>query len=110
MHAFKVGYLLDVTNETRRLLWRLAHAHGTLLALVNIAFAFTMVSSSDFSKPSCMVASRCLIGATILLPAGFLVGGTFIYGGDPGYGIVLVPIGAIMLLTGVLLTAMHTII
>ena len=29
LHAFKVGAYLDVQNETRRLMWRLAHAHGT---------------------------------------------------------------------------------
>jgi hypothetical protein len=105
MHGFKIGYLLDVSNETRRLLWRLAHAHGTLLALVNIAFAFTVKSSGELKAPSLIFAGRCLLGATILLPAGFFVGGLFVYGGDPGYGIVLVPIGAVMLLAGVLLTA-----
>ena len=41
LHGFKVGYYLKVSSETRRLMWTLAHAHGTLLALVNIAFAFT---------------------------------------------------------------------
>src|ERR1041384_1548243 len=32
MHAFKVSSYLNVGNETRRLMWTLAHAHGTLLA------------------------------------------------------------------------------
>ena len=32
LHAFKFGYYLDSSNETRRLVWRLAHAHGTLIA------------------------------------------------------------------------------
>src|SRR5262245_7865048 len=41
-HGFKVGFYLDVANETRRLLWTLAHAHGTLLALINIGFALTV--------------------------------------------------------------------
>ncbi|HYQ14246.1 MAG TPA: hypothetical protein VEQ58_00755, partial [Polyangiaceae bacterium] len=36
LHAFKVGLYLDVGNETRRLLWRLAHAHGALLGLLNV--------------------------------------------------------------------------
>ena len=31
LHGFKVGLYLDVGNETRRLLWTLAHAHGVLL-------------------------------------------------------------------------------
>ena len=30
LHAFKVPWLLDVQNETRRFMWRLAHAHGIL--------------------------------------------------------------------------------
>src|SRR5687767_2952499 len=41
LHAFKVGGYLNVSNSTRRLLWTLAHAHGTALALVHIAFAVT---------------------------------------------------------------------
>lgn len=105
MHGFKIEFLLDVSNETRRLLWRLAHAHGTLLALVNIAFALTVKTVSEPGAPSVSFAGRCLMGSTILLPAGFFVGGLFVYGGDPGYGIVLVPIGAVMLLMGVLLAA-----
>ena len=51
------------------------------------------------------LASVCLRGATLLIPAGFFLGGAFIYSGDPGLGIVLVPIGGLMLLVGVLLTA-----
>ena len=43
MHGFKVGWYLDVTHETRRLMFRLAHAHGTLLALGHVALAATPV-------------------------------------------------------------------
>lgn len=28
LHGLKVGWYLDVENETRRLMWTLAHAHG----------------------------------------------------------------------------------
>ena len=38
MHGFKVDWYLAVGNETQRLLWRLAHAHGTFLSLVHIGF------------------------------------------------------------------------
>ena len=41
LHGFKVGWYVDVGNETRRLMFTLAHAHGTLLALVNIAAVLT---------------------------------------------------------------------
>ena len=41
LHGFKVRAYLDTSNETRRLMWTLAHAHGTLLALVNVAAGLT---------------------------------------------------------------------
>ena len=42
LHGFKVPAYLDVSNESRRLMWTLAHAHGTLLGLIHIAFALTL--------------------------------------------------------------------
>ena len=42
LHGLKVGWYLDVDNETRRLMWTLAHAHGSLLGLLHLGFAFTM--------------------------------------------------------------------
>ena len=79
----------------RRLLFTLAHAHGTLLALVNIAAGLTARSVVRFDlRPS---VSFALIWAAILLPAGFFLGGIVIYGGDPGLGVWLVPVGAILL-------------
>ncbi|MFQ5492069.1 MAG: hypothetical protein ACE5GE_15235, partial [Phycisphaerae bacterium] len=37
LHGFKVRFYLDVDNQTRRLMWTLCHAHGTLLAVIHIA-------------------------------------------------------------------------
>jgi hypothetical protein len=37
LHGFKIGWYVDVANDMRRLMFTLAHAHGTALALVNIA-------------------------------------------------------------------------
>jgi hypothetical protein len=105
LHGFKVGAYLKVSNETRRLMWTLAHAHGTLLALVNLAFGFMVRLVPDWPSRPRAVASLCLRGATGLMPAGFFLGGTFIYSGDPGLGILLVPIGGILLFIGVLLAA-----
>ena len=34
LHAFKVDLYMNTENKTRRLLWTLAHAHGTLLAIL----------------------------------------------------------------------------
>ena len=42
LHGFKSSYLLDVSNETRRLLWRLSHAHGVLLGMLHLGFAATI--------------------------------------------------------------------
>ncbi|MFP8882224.1 MAG: hypothetical protein VCE43_23495 [Myxococcota bacterium] len=105
LHGFKVGFYLDVANETRRHQWTLAHAHGTLLALVNIAFGWTLGSLPAWQGMPQKVASRCLFGASILMPGGFLLGGAVIYGGDPGLGIFLLPVGAAMLFVAVLLVA-----
>ena len=42
LHGFKVGWYLDVANEARRLTWTLAHAHGTLLGLIHLGFAWSL--------------------------------------------------------------------
>ena len=106
LHGFKVGVYLNPSNETRRLVWTLAHAHGTLFGLVNIAFAFTVGRLADWPSRPRGIASACLRGATLLMPAGFFLGGLRVYSGDPGVGIVLVPVGGLLLLAAVLLTAL----
>jgi hypothetical protein len=99
LHGFKIGWYVDVGNETRRLMFTLAHAHGTLLALINIAAGLTVRKVDRFElRPS---VSFALIWAAILLPAGFFLGGIVIYDGDPGLGVWLVPVGAILLFYGV---------
>ncbi len=105
LHGFKVGAYLDVSNATRRMMWTLAHAHGTMLSLVNIAFAVSIPHLKPDSLKSARTISNCLIGASLLMPGGFFLGGAFIYGGDPGLGIFLLPVGAFMLFIGVLFTA-----
>ena len=99
LHGFKLGWYLDVGNEMRRLMFTLAHAHGTLGALVNIAAGLTLRTVKGFELPA--GASRALLGGAVLLPAGFLLGGLVIHDGDPGLGILLAPVGALLLLYGV---------
>jgi hypothetical protein len=106
LHAFKVGAYLNVTNETRRLMWTLAHAHGTLLGLVNLGFASTLHLLPAWPESPKRFASVSLLAATGLMPVGFFLGGLFIYSGDPGLGIVLVPLGGALLFVAVLLTAL----
>ena len=105
LHAFKVGSYLNVGNETRRLMWTLAHAHGTLLALVHLGFGATVALSASPQRQRRRWASRCLTYSALLIPAGFFLGGLEVHGGDPSLGIVLVPFGAALLLAGIGLTA-----
>ena len=101
MHGFKVRLYLDVTNETRRLVWTLAHAHGTLLALVNLAFAASVRTYSSGDPAWRRRASWCLAASSLLLPLGFFLGGLVVHGSDPWMGILLVPLGALFLLVAV---------
>jgi hypothetical protein len=98
LHAFKLGFYLDVASETRRLMWRLAHAHGTLLALVNIAFG----GCASRLEPgrSRRRASACLVVAALSMPLGFFLGGAFATAADPGALVALVPAGAALLVAG----------
>jgi hypothetical protein len=104
LHGFKVAMYLDPVG-TRRLMWTLAHAHGTLLGLVNIAFA---VSLPRLTWPTARrdVASACLRAATLLIPSGFFLGGAYPHGADPGVGVVLVPVGGIALVVALALSAL----
>jgi hypothetical protein len=98
LHGFKIGWYVDVGNEMRRLMFTLAHAHGTALALVNIAAGLT---SRAKNLPARISISFSLIWAGVLFPLGFFLGGLVTYGGDPGFGIWLVPIAAVLLSYGV---------
>jgi hypothetical protein len=96
--GFRTPALVD--DLVRRDMFRLAHAHGTLLNLVLIAAAICdrleLIRLGRFS-------SLGLRSAVILLPLGFLLGGLWHFKDDPGLGICLVPLGALLLLA----TALH---
>ena len=106
LHAFKIGWYLDVGHEARRLMLRLGHAHGTLLALVNVAFAVSIPHLNSMNETRMGLASKALKIASILLPGGFFIGGFFIYDGDPGLGVFVVPLGAVSMVIAVALTAL----
>jgi hypothetical protein len=105
LHAFKAGFYLDVGSETRRLMWRLGHAHGVLLGLVQLGFAATLPHTKESAGPRLAWASACLIAAGVLLPCGFLLGGVFATGGDPGLPVLLVPLAIPLLLAALWWTA-----
>ena len=98
LHAWKSFEYLGVGNETRRLMWTLAHAHGIGLSLVQIGFAATVGLTRGLPERTLRAASRLLHAAFALMPAGFFLGGVVTYGGDPSLGILLVPLGAVLLL------------
>ena len=105
LHGFKTGLYLDVSNETRRLMWTLAHAHGALLGLVHILYGLCLRLFPGLAAGSQGPISPSLIGASVLLPGGFFLGGISFYGGDPGLGILAVPVGATLLVIAVFLIA-----
>jgi hypothetical protein len=106
LHGFKVGWYLEIANSSRRLAWTLAHAHGTLLALINLLFGATLRRLPAWSARARRFASYSLLAATVLLPAGFFLGGLFPYEGDPGLGIFLVPVGGGLLAMSILFIAL----
>ena len=105
LHGFKVAAYLDLANETRRLMWTLAHAHGIGLALVHLLFAMQVQVLPAYGATRHPLVSKLLIASSVLLPGGFFIGGAVYYGGDPGLGILLVPVGAVLFLTAVFLMA-----
>lgn len=96
--GFRTPALLD--DQVRRDMFRLAHAHGTLLNLVLIAAAICARLELIRLGP---ISSLGLRSAVVLLPLGFLLGGLWHFKDDPGLGICLVPVGALLLLA----TALH---
>jgi hypothetical protein len=109
LHGFKVGAYLDPQHQSRRLMWTLAHAHGTLIALVNIAFAAGLGRFGRFSAAGLRLASFFLVDALLLLPLGFFLGGAWHNETDPWLGVLLVPIGAVLFLAAVALIAVAAI-
>jgi hypothetical protein len=99
LHAFKAPVYLNADSATTRLMWRLAHAHLGLLSLMSLALAFTMTQvPADWN-----VTSRWLLASSVCLPLGFLLGGIGAQAGDPGFGVLLVPPGAL----GVVIACAH---
>jgi hypothetical protein len=102
LHAWKAQLYLGPGNDTRRLLWTLAHAHGIGLSLVQLGFAATLGFAFPRETPVPLpLAARLLNWASVFIPLGFLLGGITTYEADPGLGVLLVPIGALLLIGAV---------
>lgn len=107
LHGFKLGLYLDVGNETRRLLWTLAHAHGTLLGLLHIGWGATLAAADDDDhRKRRRRVGKLLRAATVLLPGGFFLGGVWTYGSDPGIAaVIMVPLGGLALVAALVQAA-----
>jgi hypothetical protein len=103
LHGFKVGFYLDLDQRLRRQLWTLAHAHGTLLALIQIGFAAGLTQFGRWTASRIKLVSFFLIDAAVLIPLGFFLGGLLPSESDPWVGILLVPLGALLLFIAVVL-------
>ena len=87
-HAFKLSAYLDHPLHRELLLW--AHAHGVGLSLVVLAYAALGVNERSLGP------GRALRAGSALMPLGFALG---VFGrgeADPGPGVWLVPIGALL--------------
>ena len=95
--GFRTPALLD--DPIRHDMFRLAHAHGTLLNLALIAAG--ICARLELLRLA-TTAALALRGAVVLLPVGFLIGGIWHFKSDPGLGVLLVPVGAVLLLASAL--------
>lgn len=99
-----LGYKIPayLNDNVRRELFRLAHTHGALLSVLLIIAAICMklelIKPNEFSKKALRIGTICL-------PLGFLFGGIWHYESDPGIGILLVPVGAILIIFSIVNTA-----
>ena len=102
LHGFKVQAYL--ASEMRREMWRLAHAHGTLLGmlcLVSAAIADAHIPEAIRARVLAMIR-----WGAVLMPLGFFLGGVLNSEGDPSLGILLVPPGALLLIAALVRAAL----
>jgi len=93
LHGFKVQAYL--ASDMRREMWRLAHAHGTLLGILCLV-------TGALAEAHIPEAIRW---GAVLMPLGFFLGGVLNSEGDPSLGILLVPVGALALVVALVRVA-----
>lgn len=94
-----------VDDPLRREFLRLGHAHGGLLALVNLGLAWSIGQLKTPEPWAGKVRLAALLGA-LLVGAGFMAGGLTHGPTDPGPPILVVPAGALLLLSAVVAVAL----
>ena len=105
LNGLKLSFFLDPEVHLRRELWRLAHAHGALLSILQLVFAGALARGWLANRSSARLASLFLRGALVLLPLGFFLGGVAPSESDPWLGIWLAPVGALFMLLAVAVIA-----
>jgi hypothetical protein len=101
LHGFKVRAFVE--SEMRRELFRLAHAHGTLLGILCLVFA--ALAERNVPEATRGSIARFVAGGAVLMPLGFFLGGILNSEGDPSLGIALVPVGASLLVVALVRAA-----
>jgi len=99
LHALKVPVYLE--SDMRRQLWTLAHAHGNLLGILCLVFAAIGERALPGAAARASVSLWLRLGA-VLMPLGFFLGGVLNFEGDPSWGIVITPVGGVLLLYALL--------
>ena len=101
LHGFKVRAFVE--SEMRHELFRLAHAHGTLLGILCLVFA--ALAERNVPEATRGSIARFLTWGAVLMPLGFFLGGILNSEGDPSLGIALVPVGAASLVVALVRAA-----
>lgn len=102
MVGLRVGALVD--DPLRREFFRLGHAHGGLLALLNVALGWALERLATPHDWAVRIRLAAWSGA-MLVGLGFVGGGLWHGPTDPGPPVLLVPAGALMLLASLVATA-----
>jgi hypothetical protein len=102
LHGFKVQAYL--ASDMRREMWRLAHAHGTLLGILCLVSGLLAEAHiAEAVRPRVLAMIRW---GAVLMPLGFFLGGVLNSEGDPSLGILLVPVGALLLVVALVRVAL----
>ena len=105
-HGFKLAVFLD--DDLRHTLLRLAHAHGVVLALVVLAFGSGVPGLYADDPPARAGRTGALLrGGALVVPLGFALSAVRPHEGDPGFAVLLVPVGAVLLIAGFVRAALR---
>ena len=98
LHAYKVPVYFG--SSMRRELWTLAHAPGGILGILCLVYG--SVGERWLSAGRRESIAKILRWGAMLMPLGFFLGGVLNREGDPSLGILLVPVGGVLLLVALL--------